>query len=154
MLTRGNQLAPSSSLICRIVQRSLIHDGMIWRDALIICECSAVDWQMLLPTQQALSRNLAFWNGKRWLLTINDEPDVGGHLSRQATLCCDGNSCSDWVRWWHWDPIVRATDTFTTYVTKFDYVRGNLPFFIYCRFWKFLDTEFKLKVVKLAFAIS
>ncbi len=63
MLTRGNP-APSSSLISRIIQRSSIHDGMIWRDILSTCECSTVDWQMLLPTQQALSRILTFWNGK------------------------------------------------------------------------------------------
>jgi len=63
MLTRGN-LAPSSSLISRIIQCSSIRDGMIWRDILSICECSAVDWQMLSPTQQMLSWIFAFWNGK------------------------------------------------------------------------------------------
>ena len=126
MLTKGNP-APSSSLISRIIQHSSIHDGTIWRDALSICECSAVDWQMLSPTQQAVSRILAFWNGKRWVSAVNDEANTGGHLSGQATPCCDGNLCSNWVRWWCWGPIEQATDTFTTYVTKIDQIRGNLP---------------------------
>jgi hypothetical protein len=29
--------------------------------------------------------------GKKWLLTVNDELVARGHLSGQATPCCDGN---------------------------------------------------------------
>jgi hypothetical protein len=40
--------------------------------------------------------NILKWE-KYDFLTINDELDIGGHLSSQATSCCDGNSYSDWV---------------------------------------------------------
>ena len=55
MLTIGNPTL-SSSLISMIIQRSWIRDVIIWRDALSMCEYFVVDWQMLLPTQQALSQ--------------------------------------------------------------------------------------------------
>jgi len=41
--------------------------------------------------------NILKWE-KNDFPTVNDEPDVGGHLSGQATPCCDGNSCFDWVQ--------------------------------------------------------
>ena len=152
MLTRGNP-TPSSSMISKIIQRSSIWDGMIWR-ALSICECFAVDWQMFPPTQQALGQILAFWNGKN--MTFDNQ----------------------WWTWW-WKASFRPSNAVLWWEFLFQLglmmVLGpnrisnwyfynlhhenwlnsrEFALFIYCRFWRFLDAGFKLRAVNLAFAIS
>jgi hypothetical protein len=145
MLTIGN-LALSFSLIRRIIQHSSIRDGMIWRGALSICECSVVDWQMLSPTQQALSQILAFRNGEsmtldsqwwtwRWRASFRPISVVlwWEFLSQLDSMMALGpNRTSIWHFYNLHDENWFNSRQFATFSK------------IYCWFWRFLGAEFKL----------